>query len=316
MSENRVNANLILPVGTQVVTMVEIYSRSGEALRRKGSVGKIVKAPTDSTHSYRIQFPDGSHASLCRHEIAIRKHVQSLHFDRPADALDDRLLYDRVIYRCIVGSRAYGLDNDQSDTDRRGIYLPTASMHWSLYGVPEQIENHETEECYFELQKFLVLSLKANPNVLECLYSPLVEHADEIARELLANREKLLSKLVYQTYNGYVLSQFRKLEQDLRARGELKWKHVMHLIRLLLSGITILQEARVPVLVEDERERLLSIRRGEIAWNDVNVWRLELHSQFDAAADISKLPERPDYEWANEFLVQSRREMAREEKDD
>ncbi len=46
-----------------------------------------------------------------------------------------------------------------------------AELHWSLYGVPEQLENEETQEAYWELQKFIVLALKANPNVLECLYS-------------------------------------------------------------------------------------------------------------------------------------------------
>src|SRR5207302_1980151 len=79
-------------------------------------------------------------------------------------------------------------------------------------GVPEQLEAPERQECYWELAKFLTLALKANPNVLECLYTPLVEHADPIARELLGLRGAFLSKLVYQTYNGYALSQFRKLE--------------------------------------------------------------------------------------------------------
>jgi hypothetical protein len=30
--------------------------------------------------------------------------------------------------------------------DRRGIYLPIADLHWSLYGVPEQPENDKTQE--------------------------------------------------------------------------------------------------------------------------------------------------------------------------
>ena len=84
-------------------------------------------------------------------------------------------LFERVIYRCVIGSRAYGLEDAESDTDRRGIYLPPAELHWSLYGVPEQLENEATQEAYWEIQKFLVLALKANPNVLECLYTPLVE---------------------------------------------------------------------------------------------------------------------------------------------
>ncbi|HEY9713842.1 MAG TPA: nucleotidyltransferase domain-containing protein, partial [Chroococcales cyanobacterium] len=208
------------------MTVIEIRSRAGQPLRRSGTVGKIIKSPTDNSHAYLVQFADGGQTSLHRQEFAIRKHVQSLHFDRP-NSLGDRDLYEFVIYRCVVGSRAYGLDVDKSDTDRRGIYLPPAEMEWSLFGIPEQIEDDATQECYWELQKFLVLILKANPNVLECLYSPLVEHASPIAQELLDNRERFLSKLVYQTYNGYVLSQFRKLEQDLRNQGELKWKHVM-----------------------------------------------------------------------------------------
>jgi len=291
------------------VTLVEVRAKNGQPLRRSGSVGKIIKSPTDNKHAYLIQFPDGGETSLHREEIAIRKHVQNLTFDRPDAPLGDYDLYEFVIYRCVVGSRAYGLDVDDSDIDRRGIYLPPAPLHWSLYGVPEQIEDAEAQECYWELQKFLVLALKANPNVLECLYTPIVELANPIAEKLLEGRSRFLSKLVYQTYNGYVMSQFRKLEQDLRNQGHLKWKHVMHLVRLLLSGVTILREGFVPVEAKAYRDRLMSIRKGEIAWEEVNEWRLQLHKEFDEAYDKTTLPDRPDYDWANDFLVSARREM-------
>ena len=315
MEETRssTNPHLILPVGTQVVTVVEVRAKNGQPLRRSGTVAKIVKSPTDGKHAYTIRFPDGGETSLHRHEIAIRKHVQNLHFDRPDADIGDRDLYQYIIYSCIIGSRAYGLDVDGSDTDKRGIFLPPADLQWSLYGMPEQVEDADTQECYWELQKFLVLALKANPNILECLFTPLVESATPLAQELLAARGAFLSKLVYQTYNGYVLSQFSKLEQDLRTQGELKWKHVMHLIRLLLSGITIVREGCVPVRVIDgQRDRLLSIRRGEVTWDDVNAWRLELHKDFDQAYETTALPDRPDYEWANSFLIRARREMSRQ----
>ena len=309
MNQKPEKPHLILPAGTQVVTVVECRGLAGDARRSKGTVGKIIKSPTDSTHAYLIQFPDGGQVSLHRQEIAIRKQVQSLNFDRPEALSDDSDLNKYIIYRCVVGSRAYGLDVDGSDIDRRGIFLPPADLHWSLYGLPEQIENQQKEECFWELQKFLVLALKANPNVLECLYTPLVEMASPIAQELLLERSRLLSKLVYQTYNGYVLSQFKKLEGDLRSHGELKWKHVMHLVRLLSSGITILQEGFVPVKIEDNKGRLLAIRNGQVSWEEVNIWRLELHSQFASAFDQTKLPERPDYEWTNDFLIRARRTM-------
>jgi hypothetical protein len=180
-------------------------------------------------------------------------------------------------------------------------------LHWSLYGVPEQLENPDTEEVYWELQKFLTLALKANPNVLECLYTPIVEHASELAGELLSMRAAFLSRMVYQTYNGYVLSQFKKLQADLRNKGEVKWKHVMHLTRLLLAGITTLREGHVPVDVGAHREALLAIKRGEVPFEEIERWRLSLHKEFDAAAEGTTLPERPDYERANALLIKARR---------
>ncbi len=296
---------LIIPIGTQVVTRVEIRGTGGEGLCPRGAVGEVLKAPTDDFHSYRVRFLNGVEAALRREDLTIRKQSQGdgLNLIEADGGVD---LYEYVIYRCIVGSRAYGLDGDGSDTDRRGIYLPPASLQWSLYGVLEQLERKESEECYWELQKFLVLALKANPNVLECLYTPLVEDATPLAEELLSLRAIFLSRLVYQTYNGYVMSQFKKLEQDLRTKGAIKWKHAMHLIRLLLSGVTTLREGYVPVRVEEHRERLLAIRRGEMEWAEVNAWRLRLHKEFDAALAVTPLAERPDYEGANAFLIRAR----------
>lgn len=299
--------HLVLPVGTQVVSRVEVKSAGGDLLCPRGAVGEIVKAPDDGTHSYRVRFINGLEAALQRHELTIRKQFQRDATQPESDALKDFDLYESVIYRCIVGSRAFGLDTENSDIDRRGIYLPPAELHWSLYGVPEQLENDATQECYWELQKFLVLALKANPNILECLWTPLIETKTPVAESLLAIRESFLSKLVYQTYNGYVMSQFKKLEQDLRATGTLRWKHAMHLIRLLMSGVTVLKEGFVPVNVAESRDFLLAIKRGELDWAEVNQLRLSLHKDFDAALSATKLPDRPDYERANAFLIEARR---------
>lgn len=300
--------NLILPIGTQIVTLIEVKVLNEDRFQLRGTVGIIKSAPKDATHSYLIEFPDGAFSSLKRKEFSIRKEFQT---ETALNPLKDQNLYDYVIYRCVVGSRAFGLDDEKSDTDLRGIYLPPADLHWSMYGVPEQIENKENEECYWELQKFLVLALKANPNILECLNTPLIEFKTEIAEELLSLKNIFLSKLVYQTYNGYVMSQFKKLEQDLRASGEIRWKHAMHLIRLLLQGIEILQTGELNVKVLINRDKLLAIKAGEMTWENVNNWRLVLHKDFENAFAETKLPQRPNYEKANEFLIKARREMVK-----
>src|SRR5262245_6548871 len=299
--------NLIYSPGTKVVALVEVLGQSGKVLHPRGSVGVVVRSPVDSEHPYRVRFADGIEASLRRDQVTmLARYKESEIGDAGITALRCNL-YERVIYRCVIGSQAYGLAGEESDIDRRGIYLPPADLHWSLYGVPEQLENDDAQEAYWEIQKFLVLALKANPNVLECLYTPLVEKATPLAERLLAMRACFLSRLVYQTYNGYVLSQFQKMQADIRNKGQVKWKHVMHMIRLLHSGIHILREGFVPVRVEGHREQLLAIRRGEVPWEEVEDWRKRLHHDFNAAAAATTLPERPDYERANALLVEARR---------
>ena len=295
---------LILPVGTQVVSHIDVTNTAGDVIFASGAVGVIVKAPLDATHSYRVRFMDGTEIAIKREQIAVRRHYQNA--VTPEDHLAGVDLYQHVVYRCVVGSRAYGLDHADSDTDLRGFYLPPADLQWSLFGIPEQLERGE--EAYWEVQKFIVLALKANPNILECLYTPLVEHVTPIAQELLDIRHIFVSKLIYQTYNGYVTSQFKKLQKDIENHGEIRWKHAMHLIRLLLSGIMALQEGAIPVRVPDEyRDRLLPIRYGEVEWEVVNEWRLQLHKDFDKAFRKTNLPDRPDYEAANAYLIRARR---------
>lgn len=296
---------LILSIGTQVVVQKDTYHANRLVAHPAGSVGVIVRSPMDRSDAYRVKFNDGFEAAVHHDQL-----VRLSEFQRnPIYGNDDHVLSDlreRIIYRCVIGSRAYGLEDDQSDTDRRGIYLPPAAMHWSLYGVPEQLENEETQEAYWELQKFIVLALKANPNVLECLYSPIIEFATPLAEELLAMRQSFLSKLLFQTYSGYVASQFKKMQTDIRNQGKVKWKHVMHLIRLLISGIDVLREGKLTVKVGESRAQLLAIKRGDVSFAEADSWRKSLQVDFERAFQQTALPERPDYERANAFLIHAR----------
>ncbi|CAA9295162.1 MAG: hypothetical protein AVDCRST_MAG89-77 [uncultured Gemmatimonadetes bacterium] len=59
------NLNLILPVGTQVV-LRRAATGAGRPLAPAGSVGKVVGAPTDHTHAYRVRLVEGTELSLQR----------------------------------------------------------------------------------------------------------------------------------------------------------------------------------------------------------------------------------------------------------
>jgi uncharacterized protein len=297
---------LIYSIGTQVVVQKDTYHANDRVAHPAGSVGVIVRSPIDRSHAYRVKFNDGFETAVHHDQLVPLSEFKRDHI-RGGDDCSLLELNSRIIYRCVIGSRAYGLEDDQSDTDRRGFYLPPAELHWSLYGVPEQLENEETQEAYWEIQKFIVLALKANPNVLECLYSPIVEFATPLAEELLAMREAFLSKLVFQTYSGYVASQFKKMQIDMRNQGRVKWKHVMHLIRLLISGIDVLREGKLIVEVGESREKLLAIKRGEVPFAEADAWRKRLQVEFEHAFQQTALPDRPDYERVNAFLVHARK---------
>ena len=57
-----------------------------------------------------------------------------------------------------MGSQAYGLATDESDIDRRGIYLAPVELQWSLFGAPEQFEDDAAQAVYWELQKLLIMA--------------------------------------------------------------------------------------------------------------------------------------------------------------
>jgi len=151
--------------GTQVVSLVEVRGTNNSLVHPRGAVGVVTRTPTGDQNQFLVRFPDGFEASLTREQLDVLKHFK----DRLPDAESPSAGFDLeslVIYRCVGGSRAYGLDDDASDTDRRGIYLAPADLQWSLFGAPEQFEDNAAQSCYWELQKFLIMALKANPNIL------------------------------------------------------------------------------------------------------------------------------------------------------
>ena len=149
--------------GTQVVSLVEVRGTNHSLVHPRGAVGVVTRTPTGDQNQFLVRFPDGIEASFTRDKLEVLKHFKD-RFGVAADvsrrtpandgAEDQRGLTSAatfdlescIIYRCVVGSRAYGLDDDESDTDRRGIYLAPADLQWSLFGAPEQFEDNATGE--------------------------------------------------------------------------------------------------------------------------------------------------------------------------
>lgn len=228
----------------------------------------------------------------------------------PAPATGLSLVRDHTIYSCVMGSRAFGLATDDSDTDLRGVFLAPTALFWRFEKPPTHVEGPAPEQFSWELERFCALALRANPNILECLHSPLVGYADDTGRELLALRGAFLSRQAHETFTRYALGQRRKLEADVRSHGAPRWKHAMHLLRLLTSARDLLRTGSLTIDVTDHRGHLLAVKRGEVSWPEVERRMVRLAAESDEAAQCSPLPPEPDHARVQDFLIRVRRASA------
>ncbi|OII66036.1 nucleotidyltransferase [Streptomyces sp. CC53] len=224
----------------------------------------------------------------------------------------EALVRDHTVYSCVMGSRAFGLATEDSDTDRRGVFLAPTPLQWRFAKPPAHVEGPAPEQFSWELERFCELALRANPNILEVLHSPLVEYADGTGRELLALRGAFLSRQTHTTFARYAYAQRRKLDADVRQHGAPRWKHAMHLLRLLASCRDLLRTGALVVDVGDAREALLAVKRGEVGWPEVESRMARLAEEAEAALPGSPLPAEPDRARVEDFLFRARLRSALE----
>lgn len=111
------------------------------------------------------------------------------------------------------GSHAYGLNNENSDVDIRGI--ATNSKRNILIGNDfEQVVETETDTTIYSFDKIIKLFCSCNPNTIEMLGLRPQDYIylTDIGREIIKNRHIFLSKRVIHSFAGYANAQLRRLE--------------------------------------------------------------------------------------------------------
>lgn len=114
-----------------------------------------------------------------------------------------------VLLQIIAGSKAYGLDTPQSDTDIRGVFIQPKATFYGFTPL-QQVAEDGNDVVYYELGRFIDLLAKNNPNILELLFSPA---ATTLQRHACIDRirpEWVLSKLCLDTFAGYARAQIGK----------------------------------------------------------------------------------------------------------
>jgi len=252
------------------------------------------------------------------------------------------LVAQGTILRATVGSTVHGLHHGgQDDRDemavfieppeyllglrlarRQGVRNPYRFEHWVERTQPEGARSGpgDLDLVAYSLRKYVRLGLKGHPTVLLLLFVPdeltLVE--TELGRRLRELRPAMVSRRAGRGYLGYLRGQKELLlgtpgqrrinrPELIEAHG-FDTKYAMHALRLGYQGVELLETGRVTLpMPEPERSRVMAVRRGERSLDDTLVEIDEVERRLGAALESTALPDRPDDDAVNTFLVDAYR---------
>lgn len=123
--------------------------------------------------------------------------------------IDDLKEKELIILECLTGSKAYGLNTPESDTDIKGVFILPKHMYYGLDYIP-QINNPTNDIVYYELKRFIDLLSVNNPNILELLFTPKSSILYKHPILDVLDPSFILSKLSEKTFGNFALSQIKK----------------------------------------------------------------------------------------------------------
>lgn len=211
-----------------------------------------------------------------------------------------------------VGSRAYGIATEESDTDFAGILIRPTRQVLSMFSHEDSTSIHAEYDCQlWEVKKFLHLLCQSNPNALEILYSPLWIESSAWAEELRANGYRFLSKASYPKLRGFIRSQLKGLEGS-RVEGDTHnydRKAATHALRLAYVATELYSTGIFHCKLPEKAANAIVVARDGNYSLDAILDRIDkAFVKMDEAFVSCTLPDNSDVEWASEFLYRIRKE--------
>jgi len=216
--------------------------------------------------------------------------------------------HGKVLLSGVVGSHAYGLSTQHSDTDRLGVYAAGTLDLCGLNKVAEsQVYSEPVDAAFHEAGKYVRLALACNPTVTELLWLQNYEVKTSAGDKLVEIRRAFLSShKVKDSYLGYARSQLKKLQtrgdgafsSDTKNRAG---KHARHMARLVNQGLELYTTGNLTIKVSDPGWYHQFSEEPVPVWES---WFEESLNRFERARTC--LPENPDRVQAEEWLTRVR----------
>lgn len=249
---------------------------------------------------------------------------------------DREVALGNEILRTVCGSGVHGMAIPGTDDhDEMGVYIerpeqvmglaPTAE-HYVSRTKPEGVRSQagDTDLTLYSLRKYMRLAVAGNPTVLTPLYAPedavlLTSPLGERLREIAP---LIVSMNAGRRFLGYLDGQRERMlgggrqsrvpnRPELIAAHGYDTKYASHALRLGLQGIEIVTTGHLslPMRPQDLTPSM-EVKRGLVdfaeALRRVDVVRERLAALIDAGT--SPLPDRPDMDAINAWMVDAHRE--------
>jgi uncharacterized protein len=231
-----------------------------------------------------------------------------------------------TILRCQVGSGLHGTAVDgQDDRDEMGLCVEPAEYVTGLRRFEQYVFRTQPEGVrsgsgdldliVYSLRKWMRLALTGNPTILLPLFVPDAEivRITELGHELRANADRVVSRQAGLRFAGYLRTQRKRMLEgaltvnrpELIAKYGFDTKYAMHMVRLGVQGVELLETGRMTLpIAEPWLTWLRDLRQGRHTQDEAVEAAAELEDRLDQLTrGASPLPDEPDRDWANRWLV-------------
>ncbi|MEV6445880.1 nucleotidyltransferase domain-containing protein [Amycolatopsis sp. NPDC051716] len=184
-----------------------------------------------------------------------------------------------------------------------------------LPGPPARSGRGDLDLIVYSLRKWMRLVLTGNPTILLPLFVPDAEivRITELGHELRANADRVVSRQAGPRFAGYLRTQRKRMLEgaltvnrpELIAKYGFDTKYAMHMVRLGVQGVELLETGRMTLpIAEPWLTWLRDLRRGKHTQDEAVEAAAELEDRLDQLTrGASPLPDEPDRDWANRWLV-------------
>ncbi|GAB3205705.1 nucleotidyltransferase domain-containing protein [Marinactinospora thermotolerans] len=240
-----------------------------------------------------------------------------------------RIADQGTILLCQVGSGVHGTSVDGlNDRDEMGICVEPPEYVIGLRSFEQYVFRSQPEGArsgpgdldltVYSLRKWMRLALSGNPTVLLPLFVPDAEivHLSPLGEELRASASRIVSRQAGHRFLGYLRTQRDSLlgrrggrrtnRPELVDRYGFDVKFAMHMVRLGVQGVELLETGRITLPIPDPwGPWLRDLRRGRFTREEALEAAKGLEERLEELSRSSFLPERPDHAWADAWMTRA-----------